>query len=586
MAAAMLVLLHAGPAWSSTVGDMLARAYAVRSSDVKEFRALLAQTRTLAAHATPPEREHLELLQAHEQVLLGEYPTALATAKRLARDAGRPDIRYRSALLIANTAALTRDYTTGLHYLSLGLGMESEIDDPALRLIGPSVASILYNQLGESKLAREYAERQIEAGGPPRILCAAHENRVRAMTALVGTSSIPEAVFNTAVAACKAANEPIGVHLVLASRARHLENVGRRADAVALLRKHLASVRKLGYARLTAEFYGQLAELYVADGNLAAAEQAATQIMALDGKDPHWMPLATAYRVLYLAAKERGDMAAALGFMEQYHLADKTLVDDAQARSYAIELSRHRAQEREQHAQVLSHQNRALMLEKRALAESARAMRLAIVLMGLAIAGVAYWAWHYKRTHRVLRRLSQTDSLTGLATRRHFGATAIRLLSRCEQRRQPMSVLLLDIDHFKRINDECGHAVGDWVLKQVANVGRSLCPNQDAIGRLGGEEFALTLSGVDIHEATALAERFRLLIAEVDYLSGGCNVPVTASIGVACSTHSGYEYQKLLADADRAMYSAKQGGRNSVAAALPSRASAPGDGAAETFAAA
>ncbi|GGZ55872.1 GGDEF domain-containing protein [Lysobacter xinjiangensis] len=576
LAAALLLLAHALPAWGSALGDLLARADSVRSSDVRQFRALLAQARTLDGDATRAERELFEFLQAHEQIVLGNYPAGIAVAKRLARDAGDMDLRYRAALLIANTGALTRDYPDGLHYLSEALAMERKVRDPAIRQLGLAVAATLYNQLGEAKLARAYAERQIKLGGTPRVLCAAHENRVRAMNALADTGGIPDAVFDQAIAACDAAKEPIGVYLVIASRARHLQNIGEPAEAIELLRNNLDGVRDVAYGRLTAEYYGQLTDLHFADGDLEAAERTAQQIVALDGKDPHWMPLATAYRVLYLSAKRKGELGRALNYMEEYHAADKTLVDDAQAREYAMELARHQALEREQQAAVLTHQNRALTAEKRALAESARAMRLAIVLMGLAIAVVAYWAWHSRRTHRVLRRLSQTDSLTGLATRRHFGATAARLLSDCEQRQRPLSVLLLDIDHFKRINDECGHAVGDWVLKQVADIGRGLCPERDAIGRLGGEEFALALSDLDIDQAAALAEGFRRAIGELDYLSGGCHVPVTASIGVACTSHSGYGYQKLLSEADRAMYMAKQAGRNRVASAVPPTGYVPG----------
>jgi diguanylate cyclase (GGDEF)-like protein len=114
------------------------------------------------------------------------------------------------------------------------------------------------------------------------------------------------------------------------------------------------------------------------------------------------------------------------------------------------------------------------------------------------------------------------------------------------------------------------------VLKQVADIGRSLCPERDAIGRLGGEEFALALSDLDIDQAAALAEGFRRAIGELDYLSGGCHVPVTASIGVACTSHSGYGYQKLLSEADRAMYRAKQAGRNRVASAVPPTGYVPG----------
>jgi diguanylate cyclase (GGDEF)-like protein len=123
---------------------------------------------------------------------------------------------------------------------------------------------------------------------------------------------------------------------------------------------------------------------------------------------------------------------------------------------------------------------------------------------------------------------------------------------------------VLDLDHFKRINDECGHAVGDWVLREVARACASRAREEDVVGRLGGEEFAVLLPGVDAADALLAAEALRGAIARIDGPAGGCHLPISASIGVASSKDGSDAYRQLLADADAAMYAAKQAGRNRI----------------------
>lgn len=190
---------------------------------------------------------------------------------------------------------------------------------------------------------------------------------------------------------------------------------------------------------------------------------------------------------------------------------------------------------------------------------------MAVVLLGLLVVIVAYWAWQYRRTHHTLRRLSQTDTLTGVTTRGHFAAEATAIILDCARRKCPVSVLLLDVDHFKQINDQCGHSSGDWVLREVARVGRQHCREGDLYGRIGGEEFAMALVDCDVDAALRIAERCRLSIEGIDATTGaGCPLPVAASIGVVSTSISGYDYEMLIAHADAAMYRSKVAGRNRV----------------------
>jgi diguanylate cyclase (GGDEF)-like protein/PAS domain S-box-containing protein len=176
---------------------------------------------------------------------------------------------------------------------------------------------------------------------------------------------------------------------------------------------------------------------------------------------------------------------------------------------------------------------------------------------------------HLKQIERELRRLATIDELTELANRRQFFDRGRRMLERARRSGRPVALLLFDLDHFKRINDTHGHATGDLVLRQVAAACREVLRSGDLVARLGGEEFAVLLTGADAAEAEVVAERLRAAIASLEISVRGRRIPVTASIGIALSGPGLEDLEACLAAADRALYRAKNGGRDRVCIAAP-----------------
>jgi len=162
-----------------------------------------------------------------------------------------------------------------------------------------------------------------------------------------------------------------------------------------------------------------------------------------------------------------------------------------------------------------------------------------------------------------LESLANTDALTGAASRRKLLELGNRECARALRDARPLAVLAIDIDHFKHVNDTHGHAAGDRVLKIVVACCQSQLRNNDVLGRLGGEEFAVVLPGADTDAAQRVAERIRERIADTPTQLDSATIRVTASIGVA--TFDGKTpFEALLADADAALYRAKHEGRNRV----------------------
>jgi diguanylate cyclase (GGDEF)-like protein/PAS domain S-box-containing protein len=172
------------------------------------------------------------------------------------------------------------------------------------------------------------------------------------------------------------------------------------------------------------------------------------------------------------------------------------------------------------------------------------------------------------RTHELqlanqhLEQLASIDPLTGASNRRHFLAQARVEISRAKRLGLPLSVIMLDIDFFKTINDRFGHAAGDKVLAALAATIHAALRDGDIFARLGGEEFIVMLPGQDMSDALQMAERLRLLIAQNEV--PGCPVRITVSAGVAALENESQQIDDLLRRADQGLYLAKNQGRNQV----------------------
>lgn len=182
----------------------------------------------------------------------------------------------------------------------------------------------------------------------------------------------------------------------------------------------------------------------------------------------------------------------------------------------------------------------------------------------------------HARTEAELNRLAMTDPLTGIANRRAFMAAADREVRRSRRFRDPLSAIIVDIDHFKRINDGAGHAGGDEVLRRFAETTTRTLRSIDVVGRIGGEEFALLLPGTPMPGAILTAERIRAAARTVAIPPGVGLAALTISVGVAELSTDDPTAEALLERADGAMYRAKTGGRDRVVAAGPSEGAVPG----------
>ena len=169
-----------------------------------------------------------------------------------------------------------------------------------------------------------------------------------------------------------------------------------------------------------------------------------------------------------------------------------------------------------------------------------------------------------------VEKIGLTDELTGLSNRRMFNFLMEREISRSRRYNRPFSLVMIDIDHFKKINDTWGHPAGDTILRELGALMRENFRKLDVPVRYGGEEFACLLPETPLEEAIQVAERFRIVVEQAPFVHGRQKIPVTVSLGVAAAGNGGgiedVTADELLRLADRALYQAKQSGRNRLAA--------------------
>jgi diguanylate cyclase (GGDEF)-like protein len=168
--------------------------------------------------------------------------------------------------------------------------------------------------------------------------------------------------------------------------------------------------------------------------------------------------------------------------------------------------------------------------------------------------------------HEEIYRLTTIDGLTQIFNKRYFLETLEREIARSHRYRREMSLVMFDIDHFKKINDSYGHLAGDYVLKHLAQTVKTRIRREDCFARYGGEEFAIVLPEIDGLNAKPFAEKIRQLVEATEFKFENTSMPVTISMGVATLDMDSTDPQALIKRADERLYEAKSSGRNCVCA--------------------
>lgn len=201
--------------------------------------------------------------------------------------------------------------------------------------------------------------------------------------------------------------------------------------------------------------------------------------------------------------------------------------------------------------------------------DSTSTIETVVLILGSFVNGailftVGYLRLRYNKVLKQMQKLIIVDSLTGLYNRRYFDLYMEKTIPFSQNTKSPLTLIMLDIDHFKMVNDKYGHLCGDEALKYISNIIRMSVRNSDAYVRFGGEEFVIILPHTNLDFGKKIAERIRQAVERSDFSYNNEHIHITISLGV--SLYNGEKVQGFIDKADKALYIAKENGRNQVVA--------------------
>jgi diguanylate cyclase (GGDEF)-like protein len=552
----------AAAAPAEDAGQLLLKADDAKTVNFAGFVEILHSIQQHPENLTASQHVYLRYLEAWKNAYDGDNETAIARLNALADEPIDVTLRLRAGATAVNVLELAKRYEEAFSRLSKILVLLPQVSDKAARQQALLDAAELYTDVGQYGLALSYAQTVIDEDTDGHGLCKGNRVKERALYESGRIKTVGSALQGS-IDDCVKVGELGNAEVVRLTAARVFVDQGKLDEAIKLLRDHYEEVQATRNPRLLSTFDALLADAYRRKGAPALARQFALNVTGSPLREFN-DPLVTAYRVLYEIARDQFDFKAALEFHEQYFAADKAYLDDLSARHLAYQKVSHENIANKLQVDALNKQNHVLQLQRALSSKDVEASRLYIVLLTMTVVFIGLWAYRTKRSQLHFQTLSQLDGLTGICNRPHFIAQAERALEASRRTGEHLCMILCDLDHFKSINDKYGHATGDFVLKRTVSACKVLLDKNEVFGRFGGEEFGVLLPACGPEEARQRAEQLRMTIAGITAYQGATKATVSASFGIASTSHSGHELGQLLAHADAALYEAKRTGRNRV----------------------
>jgi len=546
--------------------DLSERDRAAAEQQIELARALLPQARRQGLQAG--------LLTCQGTILetVGENAHALALyeqAVQVAERAGDDEMLAAALYARGYLLPLQGKYSRGMADLRRAQAIYEQLGLPHHALTALNGIAIMYNRMGDYGEARRMYARALEAqrsAGMRREEGVTLHNLGRVEENLQQWDAALQA-FQQSYAISRDLNYPRGMAYALRGMAAVSNAQGNPRHALETLDRAAALQQQTPDARLSAQIALARGIALHQLERLPASAQALQEAMQIFQKADSRNELRTAYEELASVQAQMGHWQQAYEYL--------ALAREAAERLFRNQIDQRFATLKVEFDTAAKEKENALLLREnetnqKAIAQGQRAQRLqaAVIVLTVVLAGLlATLAMHQWRTTRRMRALAMTDELTGVPNRRAVLSRLAPLL----QQHCGCAMLIIDIDHFKSINDQHGHPEGDEALKRVAEQLRSEVREPAFIGRLGGEEFVVVIPGATLEAAEALAERFREQVMGIDTCRWFADRPITVSIGLTLAVAAGETPSSMLQRADAALYEAKRAGRNCVRTQLPAQ---------------
>lgn len=574
--ASLLLTTFTTPLEGSTSAEQLARADAIKTVDNIAFAKLLAELNGDTTVLSLEQKWQLRYLEAWQTAYTGNLSKAKPLLESIIQQAPDGAIRVHAAAALVNILGYTHNYEQAYMRLDQALDQLPHVDDKDARYHLLGEASQLLSGAGQFDLSASYASQIIADYPSGRGRCIglylkAHANFLG--THLQSWNDMAQRAIN----ACKQLNENLFADVVRRDVGELAIREGRISDAITLLENRYPDVIKYQYPELTAEYDISLAKAYWQENETSRAEKFALHAIDIAKSGKFIELLTDGYQLLYQIERKKGNLRGALAYHEKYMASDKGRLDEVREKALAYQFVKQQIEAKKIELDELNKRNKILRLQQSLDHKVVEASRLYIALLLTVLASIGFWLYRLKRSQLRFMHLARRDGLTGIFNRQHFVEEAEQALRYVAKSQRGASLILIDLDHFKNINDTHGHIAGDHALRRAVLICQQHLHSSDVFGRIGGEEFGILLPECTLIQALERAERIRVAIQALPDAEAE-HVPLTASFGVASTAHYGYDLRRLLVAADSALYRAKRDGRNRVVVSMDNHASSSAAG--------
>ncbi|MBY6204621.1 tetratricopeptide repeat-containing diguanylate cyclase [Halomonas denitrificans] len=529
----------------------------------RESQAVLDELRPHLGLATGDQLVTFLMLESRNQALNGEITASLATVDRLLDLDLDPDQRLAAHARAANVGYIGRQFEPTFRHLNDAFELIEAADGTEGVSQIYSIAAYVYALVEEFEDAREFGEQAVaiaRGSASIRELCAAHE-RLAFVHKRSGNFEEAETHYQAALDACPAGDHPLINGAIEYGFADLLQAAGRFERARPRFERGIDAMLRMNYRNGLAEARVFRARMAHREGDESMVEALLTSALPDLDAAGHDEYRAEAHRVLADLDHRRGRHGQAYEHLAVSLAAREAHLAEVRARETSFLRARFASAAKERELARLREQQRISELEARSQAQQSQLRLVVSIAAALLLLAVSVLWIRAARDRRRFRRLAQRDALTALSNHTRFFELAERTLALAREKRRPFTLVLADIDHFKQVNDRHGHLVGDQVLRHVGTRLRESLGRIGIIGRVGGEEFAVAVPGVERAEVRQRLEQLRreLVAVRVD----GVPVPVTMSFGLA-SPRGDESLIELRKRADQRLYAAKQAGRDRI----------------------
>ncbi len=528
-----------------------------------KFKNILKTLNKIQSSFNAEQKSYHQYLKGYYSAYHGEHEKADSLLTDVLNSSTSALLKFRANYTLISVSAAAKNWTKGLEHIAINNKLRNTIDNIEHYQTSLLTTITFYNQLLQYELVLSNIAKLRLTTLSDVNQCYLGQFYLEAKLKLNQLQS-KDPKIGEAIKICDDANSVIGANIIRIYKSRlHLKE-GHAEKSLALILPYVEEINNTLFSTLIAGMNNNLAKAYLLLNDLDNAKAYALQALATNKANTIIQQGVDTYKLLYEIEKRNNNTELALIYHEKYSELDREHLEGEKAKHLAFQFAEHQAFEHEAEIKLLNEKN-TLLETKQALSDAEVAnTRLIIAFLVVSLILITLWGGRLYKAHKRIKELAEYDALTGIFNRGHFTHVANSALKYCQNAEQDISVIIFDLDYFKTVNDSYGHATGDWALKEATRVCKNLGRKNDIFARIGGEEFCILLPSCNIRSAALRAEECRHAIEDIITEASGHDFRITASFGVTDAKTSGFNLEKLLADADEAAYTSKHSGRNRV----------------------